>query len=364
MRALPAVVALVAAIVAPLVSAGCYSVPALEDAGAAEAGADGTGHNPDSSSGSDGSGGSSSGSGSSNSSSGGSSSGHTDGSAPDASCTGGILCACGNANDCTTATAKICATSGTVGMPIIQAAGVSGFCTRPCCVSSDCPSGTVCYASGEGGQYCVDPTWLGRAKPTSNRSGGAACTSSSDCLSGLCVGGMCADTCCSYTESSVECPGAKCVFGTFPGKPGIDTHFAPHCAPLSGNTQTGNPCGQNGDCQGGLCYNFGGAMGSDCTEPCRASSDCGTADSVCSWDVLGGSGTDVYAACFPLGTLGNFGASCMNDMQCGTGVCNTANCTGPCFGDGDCSGVSGWRCTPAITLTFSVGAYPVLSCGP
>src|SRR6185312_2894686 len=194
MRALPALVAVLAAIVAPLVSAGCYSVPALDqDGGGVEAGSDGTAHFPDSSSGS-GSGGSNGSSGSS-SGSGASSGGHADGSAPDASCTGGILCACGNANDCTTAAAKICATSATVGMPIMQAAGVSGFCTRPCCVSSDCPSGTVCYASGEGGQYCVDPTWLGRAKPTSNRSGGAACTSNSDCLSGLCAGSICADTC-------------------------------------------------------------------------------------------------------------------------------------------------------------------------
>ena len=83
---------------------------------------------------------------------------------------------------------------------------------------------------------------------------------------------------------------------------------------------------------------------------------------MCTWDV---NGSDVYAACFPLNMLSGFGASCSNDNQCASGICNSTNCTGPCFADGDCSGVSGWRCTPDIVLSFmTVGNYSVLSCGP
>lgn len=370
MRALPALVVVVAATVAPLASGGCYTVPALEDAGTDAAIHAGDGSGGGSGGGSGSNSGSSSGSGASSSSSSGASS--------DASphgdagpCTGGILCACMNAMDCETG--LLCAQPNTfVGQAIFTAANIgggNGFCTKGCCSSQDCPTGSVCWASGEGGQYCVDPTWLGRSKPTSNRIGGAMCASGADCLSGLCVGGACADTCCSYRSSSSECtyPGATCAFGVFPGKQGIDSHFAPHCGPASGATQTGNPCNVNSDCQGGLCYPFGGAMGSDCTEPCRNSSDCsGNSDSYCDWDVLGGSGTDVYAACFPLGSLDGYGASCTSNTMCGSGVCNPNNCTGPCFADGDCSGgPQGWRCTPGIQLTFqTAGTYSVLSCGP
>ncbi len=351
MRELPALVT-VAAIVVPLASVDCYSVPDVakpSDGGIASS--DGP-LRPETSGSSSGSGGGTS---SSGGSSGSSSGGGNDAAPPDASCTG-LLCPCNNANDCASG---VCAQTSTVG----GALGHAGFCTKGCCTSADCLSGTVCYAPGEGGQYCVDPTWLGRSKPASNLRGGATCSTGSDCLSGLCVGGACADTCCSFASSSMECE-TSCVFGTFPGMQGVDTHFAPHCAPLTGNTQTTFPCSQNSDCQGGLCYDFGGAVGSECTQPCRTSStspECGS-NSVCAWDVQG---SDAYAACFPLGTLGSFGASCSNDTQCGSGVCNSTNCTGPCFADGDCTAVTGWRCAPNIVINFTtVGMYPVLSCGP
>jgi hypothetical protein len=351
MRALPALVAMVAAIVAPLASAGCYTVPALEEGeGGTEAGRDATGHNPDSSSGS---GGSSSGSGSNSGSGSGSGS-----SGADASCHGGVLCSCANNSDCTSA---LCATSSIAGDTLNMAVG--SFCTKICCTSSDCPSGAVCYAPGTGGQYCVDPTWLGRQKPAAppTLQGGSSCSTDSQCNSGLCFNGACADTCCSYASSSCTSPNASCIFGAFPGKQGIDTHFAPHCAPRLGNTQTGNPCNNNSDCQGGLCYDFGGSIGADCTQPCRTSPECGT-DSVCAWDVQG---SDVYAACFPLGMYSTFGAPCSNDNQCGSLLCATTNCTGPCFTDMDCSAVSGWHCTPDIPITFmTAGTYSVLSCGP
>lgn len=360
MRALPALVT-VAAIVVPLASGACYSVPALEqpDGGHgsssgsdADAGRDVFEPSVDSSGGS---------------SSGGSSGGHVDASGgPDAACTG-ILCPCMNASECTT-DAPVCGTTAALGQAIFTAAnnGSTGFCTKPCCTSTNCPSGTVCWASGEGGQYCVDPTWVGRSKPAaaSTLIGGSSCSTGSQCNSGLCANGTCADTCCSYADSATECasPDATCAFGAFPGMQGIDSHFAPHCAPLPGNTQTGNPCSQNSDCQGGLCYDFGGSLGSECTQPCRTSQGC-VSDSVCGWDIQG---NDVYAACFPLeGQQGGYGASCGGNNDCASLVCNMSTCTAPCFADSDCNGVSGWSCTQDIVYTFSQqGSYSLLSCGP
>jgi hypothetical protein len=362
MRALPALVAVVAALVAPLASGGCYTVPALVDAGADH---DGPLEGPDASH--DGSGGSADSS--SDTSTSGSSGGHVDGSPPDAGCAGAILCTCMNTTDCT---AGFCGQSTTVGQAILTAAGIAageGFCTKPCCSSADCPTGSVCWASGEGGQYCVDPTWIGRSKPAAppTLEGGSSCSTGSQCNSGLCVNGGCADTCCSFAESATECasPNASCVFGTFPGQ-GIDSHFAPHCGVRPGNTPTASLCNVNGDCQGGLCYPFGGSLGNECTEPCRNSADCGGSGAYCDWDVLGGSGKDVYAACFPLLLGSGFGASCSSNTQCGSGVCNPTNCSGPCFDDADCSGgPASWHCSPGIQLQFqTAGTYSVLSCGP
>src|SRR6516162_4307360 len=159
MRALPALVS-VAAIVAPLASAGCYSVPDYNpghDGGTSTAeGSSGGDANRDGSGSNSGSGGSS----------GSSSGGSGDGSVkPDASCNGAVLCSCVNAMDCAS---RVCALSVDVGPTLFQAAGSNQFCTQACCTSVDCPAGTVCFASGEGGQYCVDPAWLGRATPGPN----------------------------------------------------------------------------------------------------------------------------------------------------------------------------------------------------
>src|ERR1019366_1307700 len=79
----------------------------------------------------------------------------------DGGCKGtGTLCPCNNASDCSTG---VCALSETVGAQLYTAAGNASFCTTPCCTSIDCAAGTVCFASGVGGNYCVNPAWLGRS---------------------------------------------------------------------------------------------------------------------------------------------------------------------------------------------------------
>jgi hypothetical protein len=372
MRALPALVTVaaivaplalvtVAAIVAPLASVGCYSVPDVQDGGTSSGGGDAsrdaTGPNLDSSSSSGGSNGSGSG---------GSSGGAGDGSVSDASCNGAVLCPCGNAMGCKSG---VCAQSMDVGATLFGKAGGNPFCSQACCTSRDCPSGTVCFASGEGGQYCVDPAWIGRATPASNAMntlGGSPCSTNADCRSGLCASGACADTCCSLASSGSECASQdSCVFGTFPGQQGIDTHFAPHCG-ATGPQPYGSLCTSNSDCQGGLCFQSGSS--SNCTNPCRSQSECGSGNA-CQFYEQGG---DLYSACFPLqmgqGT-GDLGATCSMDLQCLGLYCNTGaqggQCTGPCFTNADCAAVPGWRCTPQLSIgMLPTGNYNALGCGP
>ena len=361
MRELPALVT-VAAIVAPLASVGCYTVPDFNpshDGGTSTADGPSGGGDADH----DGSGSGSGSGGSSGSSSGGAGDGSV---TPDASCNGGVLCPCANSQDCTSG---VCAQSMDVGPTLFAAAGSNQFCTQACCTSIDCPAGTVCFASGEGGQYCVDPAWLGRTTPSSNAMhvlGGSACSTNSDCRSGLCAGSSCADTCCSLASSGSECQSpASCVFGNFPGKQGIDTHFAPHCG-ATGPQPYGTLCTSNTDCQGGLCFQSGGS--GNCTNPCRGQAECGNS-AVCNFYEQGG---DVYAACFPFAMgqgTGNLGATCSMDIQCLGYYCNTGSqggqCTGPCFTDSDCAAVSGWRCTPQLLIgNLPTGNYNALGCGP
>ncbi len=328
-----------AALVASLTSAGCYDVPNLKpDSGATTS--DGStevdsgyiGHPTDSGGGGGDDGG---------------------GPTPDAACTG-VLCPCNNAADCT-GHSKVCAQSITVGQAFYTAAGGNNFCTLGCCTSADCPGGTVCFASGQGGQYCVDPSWLGRSTPGASAQGGALCGAGTDCRSGLCAGGRCADTCCSWASSTAECTDAEqCVFGTFPGASSLDKHFAPHCG-AGGGTPFGNSCTGNGDCQGGLCYQTG--TGGYCTQPCR-SQECGFGYA-CQVDE---EGNDVYAACFPWMPDAVEGAACTSNNQCQGDWCGTTSqCTSICFTSSDC--ISGWTCTPQPS-TLATGNYLLLVCGP
>jgi hypothetical protein len=273
--------------------------------------------------------------------------------ASDAPCTG-TLCACNNASDCAS---HICAQSLTVGTSLYAAANNKNFCTQACCTSADCAAGTVCFASGQGGNYCVNPSWIGRAVPGAGP-GGASCSNGGQCRSGLCSGGACADTCCSLAASASECSGLKCTFGVFPGASGIDAHFTARCGPARGSYATGLSCSGDDQCQGGLCVNDGSGAGPYCTNPCRTDADCGSGGAC----LIGAQGIDLYFACFPSNGLGTQGSSCTTDSQCAGYWCGTGNkCTDVCVTDADC--ITGWRCTPQPD-NLPTGEYLVLGCGP
>lgn len=270
----------------------------------------------------------------------------------DAGCT--TLCSCNNGSDCPKG---VCANSLTVGSSLFSAAGANNFCTLACCTSADCPAGTVCYASGQGGQYCVAPSWVGRSAPGS-AVGGTTCSSDSACRSGLCAAGRCADTCCSLASSASQCGGGTvCAFGAFPGRTSFDTHFAPHCQPQVGSLGFGASCSNSSQCRGGLCYQSTGA--GNCTNPCEGSGECGPGNG-CQIDQQG---SDLYFACFP--TPGSImeGQACTSDQQCAGYWCGSTNeCTDVCLRNADCT-VAGWYCRTEPDMGPN-GTYNVLVCGP
>jgi hypothetical protein len=276
---------------------------------------------------------------------------------PDGGVCPGIFCPCNVDTDCT-ATEHVCAASTMVGPDVTQAAGGSSFCTQGCCTSADCPAGAVCFASGQGGQYCVRAQWLSRTTNAASAPGGSACSNDSDCRSGLCAGSQCADTCCSMASSAEECAnGTTCVFGTFPGRD-FDTHFAPHCGAGGGQYSAGADCSSNADCESNYCYPF--STPTYCVDPCRTPGDCGS-HLACQLDWQTSDG--VYAACFPFESGGEQGASCNTDDQCAGDYCVSGQCSGVCFTDADCT-VPGWRCSPQLYAVGQNNSYPILLCGP
>ncbi|HEX8793347.1 MAG TPA: hypothetical protein VF765_20530 [Polyangiaceae bacterium] len=274
-------------------------------------------------------------------------------------CPGGIKCSCGGDSQCNS---KLCVDQLSVGTGLYQAAGSTNFCSQPCCISADCPAGTVCYATGQGGNYCVDPTWIGRSSGSGAKQGGDTCSlGPRDCRSGLCDGsGHCVDTCCSTGQAANECAGSTtCTFGNFPGANSIDKNFAAYCG-SGGNSAGGSSCSVNSECQSNLCN-------TRCANACRNTSDC-TGSNSCEYVIpTMTTPAPIVAACYPVQGSLAMGATCdpSND-QC-KGFCDpTSNqCTGVCFTDTDCSGtVGGWRCRNETVAVQAGGSYSVLCCGP
>jgi hypothetical protein len=280
-------------------------------------------------------------------------------------CPGNVLCTCSGDSSCTS---KLCVGQLEVGTGLYQAAGSSNFCSQPCCISADCPGNTVCFATGQGGSYCVNPTWIGRTAGSNSGSlGGANCGTGRDCRSALCSGGHCQDTCCSTGQASSECSGSvTCTFGNFPGANSVDKNYAAYCG-SGGSSPGGSSCFQNSDCESYLCAAGPGESSNKCKDACRNSSDC-TGSYTCNYVIPPNppTPTPVLAACFPSQGSLQMGQTCdpANDMCKGFCDSSTNLCTDVCFADSDCSGVSGWRCRDATIAVQGGGMYSILCCGP
>jgi hypothetical protein len=254
----------------------------------------------------------------------------------------GLLCSCSGAAQCTSG---ICADESTVTTPLYTQAGSASFCTQSCCSSADCGPSTVCFGTGAGGNYCVDPAWLSRSSTLGTLAGGATCAGNADCRSGLCASGACVDTCCSTAQVSAACvSGATCNLGTFPGLGSFDTHRT------------------------GFCNASVAACGLSPCAACRTSSDCSVIDQVCSYSAAAVGSTDIVATCEPVTTgAGAQGAACTSGSACASGYCDTVSspsgqCSDVCFTDADCK--AGWGCrTELVSIETGGGNYYVLRCG-
>jgi hypothetical protein len=275
------------------------------------------------------------------------------------------LCGCSGASQCASG---VCADSLAVGSALYKAAGKSNFCTTPCCTSKDCPPGTVCYATGQGGDYCVNPAWIGRTTPAGTTAGGGNCYRNADCRSGLCSGNYCVDTCCSTPNGGTDCAGGDaCQVGSFPGANSVDQNFAAYCAfAPSANGQDGSSCNNNSSCQSNLCAMFSGEVSSSCRDACRSDGDC-TGNDTCSYVITSQTSTPtpIVAACAPPAGSAAMGTTCDVTTNC-KGFCDPTSmqCTAPCFSDSDCSAVSGWHCRLEVISLSSQGggSYEVLAC--
>ncbi|MBL8612218.1 MAG: hypothetical protein JNL38_33055 [Myxococcales bacterium] len=236
--------------------------------------------------------------------------------------------------DCST---KMCG-DGTLLTPAVVATS-GAVCTKPCCKSSDCPAGLVCFGPGTGGKYCVPaPQIAGRQPPSvGGAQGGATCAKNSDCRSGLCTGTKCQDTCCAATDCA---SGTTCRLLTLSGH---DT-WACGVAPGVGNAN--DFCIDGTDCKSAVCYP---ATGSRCRPPCCGAKSCvdqGFPNASCSVRV---SGPDSVNICLFTSSGAAIGATCTQDNDCKSDFCDpdTSKCADVCCTDADCApfGASS-RCVP------------------
>jgi hypothetical protein len=215
------------------------------------------------------------------------------------------------------------------------------LCTQPCCKSEDCPTRFVCYGPGTGGTYCVDASLLPRGASLGGAgAGGSACTTGSQCRSGVCSGTpmTCADTCCSKTD----CAGTTQCRRTL-----VDNHNVFACAaPPAGATGNDSFCNQPSDCLSGICVSNG-----TCKPRCCGKNSCTTMGyASCAYLQTGGA-PEYLPACLhtgenPTGSK-DMGVTCATDDECKTAFCDPASlkCTDVCCVEADCTG--GTHCLPS-----------------
>ena len=271
-------------------------------------------------------------------------------------------CPCGGASECDS---HICGDQLTLTTPLWTQLGSHGVCVDTCCTSSDCPTGYVCFATGAGGNYCVDPTLLSRSPPGSG-AGGTSCSSDSSCRSGLCAGTVCQDTCCSTTASGQCGAGYECRVQPFPGRASFDINVADSCMTTSGAGTGGNGAscfGGNNDCKSDLCCGGGVCSANTCVDTCRNSADCGS-NHYCDYVVAGSN--NVVPICQNGSGTYALGQACTSSTQCSTAICDpySSKCTDVCYTTADCKAQSTWSCRPELVAVSGGGSFSVLLCGP
>jgi hypothetical protein len=272
--------------------------------------------------------------------------------------------ACSMSSQCTS---QICGDASTLGSTFTQRNGA--VCTRVCCTSADCIAGSVCYAAGTGGSYCVPSSMLaGRAATPGSAVGGVTCSSNSDCRSGLCgASHKCLDSCCSDGECQ---NGTLCALNTETG----NTVF--QCSDSPGTRGQNDSCSRNSDCKSGICFNYGDNTFPErhCVSACCGSSNCGAVDfgfgnsypAAC-YDATSTDssvfGTSTDAICLGVQNVGTtpLGGNCTQNSDCRSFRClsSAKKCTDVCCTDADCAAAGSWACRPT-----AVGTATYLRCEP
>ncbi len=252
---------------------------------------------------------------------------------------------------------RLCASSTVLTTVITKSTGP--ICTTPCCTSSECSAGFICFNGGTGGGYCVPATLAQRTPPaTGGKLGGSACSASSDCRSGLCAGSptVCVDTCCVETN----CFGAStCRVATVSAPP--PAHDIWVCAPpaAGGTKLPGDACLDSTDCLSQDCVGSGASR--ICRPSCESTAGCQAIAGFESGHCLyGPSGSDYLKFCFAstTGSDSPAGAMCMDNSTCQSDYCDAElkKCANVCARDSDC--LSSESCRPSAVNT------PFLRCVP
>ncbi len=211
-------------------------------------------------------------------------------------------------------------------------------CTRTCCRSEDCPTGTICFGPGTGGRYCVPfQNVAGRVVTVgAGVAPGAGCSNGGQCRSGLCVGSKCVDVCCTN---------AQCTNGTTCRLAAVSGHDVFACGVPPGSGVDGDFCSGHASCTSSVCYL------STCRAPCCGAKTCqdlGHPSGRCSV-FPAGTGNDSVNICLFTSSGSPNGATCGLDTDCKTEFCDpdTKKCADVCCADSDCAAFgTGFRCIP------------------
>ncbi|MCA9541136.1 MAG: hypothetical protein KC620_19685, partial [Myxococcales bacterium] len=205
-----------------------------------------------------------------------------------------------------------------------------------CCAETDCPVGFGCLYN-RGVRLCL-PSRIFPPGFTFDASVGQPCRGTA-CRSGLCDGqrDRCLGTCCVDDDCGA---GGLCQWLLAGGTQRLA------CDPLPfGFGRTGDPCGNEFDCQSRVCVWPGQCADLCCTHAdCPGATGCGQ---VAAFD-LNGNISGKVTACTPLPRGETVdGEVCIGDEDCQSGWCIGNVCVEPCCADADC--IPPQRCLPRVT---------------
>lgn len=225
--------------------------------------------------------------------------------------------------------------------------GSGSVCAKACCDDTQCPSGRICWASGNGGRACVLPGTIGSASGAGAL--GSPCTRGTECASARCLDGVCSQTC----SADPSCPsGDSCALLL---SDDLDPEQVLACTPDTGGAAVGEACGST-SCASRMCVFRLEVGGSVCLGGCRTTADCPDTMYCGSVMVGGGMGsprTNIQS-CEPRIHSGGAtsGESCTTGWSCRDLACVGNRCADTCCTDAHCP--TDYTCAP---VSRGSGAY-------